>query len=121
MLARHAGPHPEQIDRLFRASAMLRPKWDEQRGAHTYGELTIAKALDGPASNSATSDLIERMNQRFAIIGVGHQIKILDEGDPNDIKLLSRPDFALQTANMASPDKASSAASLWQKSPRRRE
>lgn len=121
MLARHAGPYPEQIDRLFRASAMLRPKWDEQRGAHTYGELTIAKALDGPASNTATSNLIERMNQRFAIIGVGHQIKILDEADPNDIKLLSRPDFALQTANMASPDKAPSAASLWQKSPQRRE
>lgn len=121
MLARHAGPHPEQIDRLFRASAMLRLKWDEQRGALTYGELSIAKALDGLAGNSAASDLIERMNQRFAIIGVGHQLKILDEGDPNDIKLLSRPDFALQTANMASPDKPSTAASLWQKSPQRRE
>lgn len=121
MLARHAGPHPEQIDRLFRASAMLRPKWDEQRGAHTYGELTIALALHGLASNTSASDLIERMNQRFAIIGVGHQVKILDEADRDDIKLLSRPDFALQTANMASPDKALSAANLWQKSPQRRE
>lgn len=121
MLARHAGPHPEQIDRLFRASAMLRPKWDEQRGAHTYGELTIAKALDGPASNTATSNLIERMNQRFAIIGVGHQLKILDEADPNDIKLLSRPDFALQTANMPSTAKGTSAATVWLQSPLRRQ
>ena len=34
-----------QIDRLFRQSGLLRPKWDEQRGAHTYGERTIAEAL----------------------------------------------------------------------------
>lgn len=121
MLARHTAGHAEQVDRLFRTSGMMRPKWDELRGAQTYGELTIAKALDGLAGNTAASDLIERMNQRFAIIGVGHQLKILDEADPNDIKLLSRPDFALQTANMASPDKASSAANLWQKSPQRRE
>ena len=121
MLARHAGGQPEQIDRIFRASAMVRPKWDEQRGTQTYGELTIGKALEGLASGTATSDLIERMNQRFALISVGHQIKILDEGDRGDIKLLSRPDFALQTANMAAPEKASSAANLWQKSPLRRQ
>lgn len=121
MLARHAGARPEQIDRLFRASAMVRPKWDELRGTQTYGELTLAKALEGLAIDTTATELIERMNQRFAIISVGHQIKILDEGDRGDIKLLSRPDFALQTANMAAPDKASSAANLWQKSLQRRE
>lgn len=121
MLVRHAGAQPEQIDRLFRASAMLRPKWDEQRGTHTYGELTLAKALEGLATDTTATELIERMNQRFAIISVGHQIKILDEGDRDDIKLLSRPDFALQTANIAAPDKTSSAANLWQRSPQRRE
>lgn len=36
---------PVQIDRLFRDSRLLRPKWDEKRGAQTYGELTIAEAL----------------------------------------------------------------------------
>lgn len=121
MLARHTAGHAEQVDRLFRTSGMMRPKWDELRGTQTYGELTIAKALDGLASGTATSGLVERMNQRFAIISVGNQIKILDEGDRDDIKLLSRPDFALQTANQASPDKSASAATLWQKSPLRRE
>lgn len=122
MLARYAGPQPEQIDRLFRASAMFRPKWDEQRGAQTYGEMTIAKALEGLASSDATSDLVSRMNQRFAIVNVGNQLKILDEGTSkgDDIKLLSRPDFALQTANMASPKKSVSAANVWLQSPQRR-
>jgi hypothetical protein len=34
-----------QIDRLFRSTALLRDKWDEKRGAQTYGERTIAEAL----------------------------------------------------------------------------
>jgi len=36
---------PSQIDRLFRGSGLMRDKWDEQRGAHTYGERTITHAL----------------------------------------------------------------------------
>ncbi len=36
---------PAQIDRLFRQSRLFRPKWDEYHGEQTYGELTIAKAL----------------------------------------------------------------------------
>jgi hypothetical protein len=35
----------EQIDRLFRLSALMRPKWDERRGALTYGQRTIKEAL----------------------------------------------------------------------------
>lgn len=38
---------PEQIDRIFRESSLMRPKWDEQRGACTYGERTIRRALVG--------------------------------------------------------------------------
>jgi hypothetical protein len=34
-----------QIDRLFRRSGLMRPKWDERHGEQTYGESTIAKAL----------------------------------------------------------------------------
>lgn len=34
-----------QIDRMFRRSGLMRPKWDEQHGEATYGEMTIAKAL----------------------------------------------------------------------------
>lgn len=35
----------DQMDRLFRSSALYRPKWNEQRGAQTYGTKLIAKAI----------------------------------------------------------------------------
>jgi RecA-family ATPase len=38
---------PGQLDRLYRRSALRRRKWDEKRGRLTYGERTIAKALEG--------------------------------------------------------------------------
>jgi primase-polymerase (primpol)-like protein len=31
-----------QVDRLFRQSGLMRPKWDEWRGHQTYGQLTIS-------------------------------------------------------------------------------
>lgn len=37
----------QQIDSLFRQSKLYRSKWDSKRGATTYGEMTIQKAVDG--------------------------------------------------------------------------
>lgn len=34
-----------QIDRIFRSSGLMRGKWDEKRGANTYGQITISKAI----------------------------------------------------------------------------
>lgn len=34
-----------QIDRIFRASGLMRPKWDQKRGVNTYGQMTISKAV----------------------------------------------------------------------------
>jgi hypothetical protein len=34
-----------QIDRLFRRSGLMRPKWDELHGERSYGDSTVAKAL----------------------------------------------------------------------------
>lgn len=39
-----------QIDRIFRSSGLYRPKWDSARGATTYGELTISRALNSLSS-----------------------------------------------------------------------
>lgn len=36
---------PEQIDRIFRRSKLMRSKWDEKHGEKTYGQSTIDKAL----------------------------------------------------------------------------
>ena len=41
------GDNPQQIDRIFRRSALYRSKWDERRGTQTYGDMTIATACQG--------------------------------------------------------------------------
>lgn len=45
-LAFYTGKNAEQMDRLFRRSGLFREKWDELRGAMTYGEATIKKAIE---------------------------------------------------------------------------
>lgn len=55
------GDH-DRMDRLFRQSGLMREKWDSQRGADTYGGMTIQNALKtfkpytGPAQSSAAAD-----------------------------------------------------------------
>ena len=34
-----------RMDRIFRTSGLMRPKWDTRRGEYTYGQLTIEKAI----------------------------------------------------------------------------
>ena len=46
ILAFWTGRNAEQIDRIFRDSALFREKWDERHGAGTYGDLTIRKAIE---------------------------------------------------------------------------
>ena len=36
---------PVRMDRIFRTSGLMRQKWDTKRGAYTYGQLTIEKAI----------------------------------------------------------------------------
>jgi hypothetical protein len=78
-----------QLDRLFRRSALMRPKWDQKRGTRTYGQRTIDKALDGTSeayqSYSGTRLLIggdkadlrhggdEEVSLSPSLIGEGHQ------------------------------------------------
>jgi len=47
MLAFWTGKDAERMDRLFRSSGLYREKWDEMRGAQTYGQMTISKAIEG--------------------------------------------------------------------------
>ena len=59
ILAFWAGPDADRVDRLFRHSSLFRDKWDEARGDQTYGEKTIALAMEGkdppPAADGTPS------------------------------------------------------------------
>lgn len=44
-LAFWTGKNPEQMDRIFRTSGLMREKWDRKTGESTYGRMTINKAI----------------------------------------------------------------------------
>lgn len=45
MLCFWCGCDEEQIDRIFRSSGMMRPKWDRRQAGTTYGAITIRNAV----------------------------------------------------------------------------
>jgi putative DNA primase/helicase len=47
MLAFWTDQDADRVDRLFRHSGLYRPKWDELRGDQSYGEKTVAMAVEG--------------------------------------------------------------------------
>jgi putative DNA primase/helicase len=82
-LAFWCGRDPGRIDRLFRQSGLMRPKWDSRRGAETYGRRTIRKALE---SAGERYDL--RRNGRAGDREPGgarpaHEPRVSDEDDGN--------------------------------------
>ena len=58
ILAFWTGNEPERIDRLFRRSELMRPKWDERHSAdgQTYGQMTIVKALNSQFGGQAQTE-----------------------------------------------------------------
>jgi putative DNA primase/helicase len=47
LIAFYTGNDASRVDRIFRRSKLFDPKWDQRRGAQTYGQRTVAKALQG--------------------------------------------------------------------------
>lgn len=47
ILAFWTGGDAAHVDRLFRRSGLMRPKWNQQTGDRSYGQRTIEKALSG--------------------------------------------------------------------------
>ena len=39
-----------RMDQLFRSSSLFRAKWDQKRGSKTYGQIAIAKSVEGCSS-----------------------------------------------------------------------
>lgn len=91
-----------QIDRMFRRSGLMRPKWDEKHGQKTYGQMTIDNALGKvtsqyrphhPTQRSAVvtkgSDDAERDDE--GMIALGHR-------DPETGRLVLSPKKTLPTA-----------------------
>ena len=130
ILAFWTGNDAERIDRLFRRSGLMRNKWDEYRGAQTYGEMSIAKAIadtkevwkgshkkrqqasqkKDASLNDATKyhkdvNLFDEFNKKHAVIMVGGKCQIMNETiDPvfnrADITFSSINDFKNRYSNL---------------------
>jgi putative DNA primase/helicase len=63
-----------RMDRLFRASRLIRRKWDELRGPTTYGERTLERALKGSGN-------AYRPGEKFTDTGNARRLVRLHGGD----------------------------------------
>lgn len=84
-----------RMDRLFRQSGLYRNegrarKWDTKRGGATYGEMTIANAIDGCPEGYRPQERAERPQQP-ANVGTG-QVYPYDENDPSNAPVAPRRD-----------------------------
>ena len=87
ILAFWCSKNKAQMDRIFRSSALMRPKWDQKRGQSTYGEDTLDKAI--AASRDTYTPPKEKID--FSSIGskgnveptVSEEYSVNEFGDPN--------------------------------------
>jgi putative DNA primase/helicase len=83
---------PAQIDRLFRQSKLMRPKWDEKHFAdgRTYGQGTIAAAIAGtpatysPGNGHTTSNSAELSSE---LVWDGDNVGVPPPADTSDADL----------------------------------
>jgi putative DNA primase/helicase len=63
------GGDSARVDSLFRQSRLMRPKWDEMRGAMTYGQTTILEAVAGGGDVYTPRDTVESAsNSRNTVV-----------------------------------------------------
>lgn len=71
----------DKMDSLFRQSGLMRPKWDEKRGADTYGQLTIKQAIE-----SCIETYTPKSFDGYSLsIGSGKSLLSIPEFDYDDI------------------------------------
>ena len=75
MLAFWCGCVEEQIDRLFRESGLMRPKWDRMSGDATYGQITIRNAVVSAKSIYLPINASEIADMEFDDLGVDGEEK----------------------------------------------
>lgn len=61
MLAFWCNKDAIQMDRIFRNSGLMRPKWDEYRGARTYGQITIDVACRSVGETFVKTQFVDRV------------------------------------------------------------
>lgn len=142
----HCRKDAGQMDRLFRSSGLMRPKWDTRHSSSgmTYGWMTINKAIRnckavydpeyhivGDKDNDQDV-IIDEINKNFAVVTRGSEVCIMREfTDPitgqQDVCFMAVKDFLLLHRNkkisitISGKNKQIGAGEYWLDSPKRRE
>jgi hypothetical protein len=74
---------PAQIDRLFRGTDLMRPKWDEARGKLPYGQKTIQEALARQTEHYWTGSFVVDPPQGASTNGTHASVSSPVQGVPN--------------------------------------
>ncbi len=90
---------PDQIDRIFRRSQLMRPKWDEMHGDESYGQTTIAKALSRVTTQfqPKAKRSSHRRQTPTAPVNAGLPMIMIDDRQLSDLTLQSMA--AIKRAN----------------------
>lgn len=77
-LAFWCGRDMAQMDRLFRASGLMREKWDRRQAGSTYGRLTLEKAVAGRQDVYAAGAAPENKRRRYTLDDTGNAQRLYD-------------------------------------------
>lgn len=112
-LVPYSGGDRDVLDAMFRGSALFRDKWDDRHGADTYGNITLAKALE---SYVVESPEVLRKANRHTIDSLWDSVMAFRENgdargvDPGWVELekLYRPAEGLMTVLGGTPSSGKS-------------
>lgn len=90
ILAFWCARNKSQMDRIFRTSALMRPKWDARRGKDTYGNITLDNAINSASDvftpSNKKSNIFSQVAQANKIIINNNESAVLmnldENGDP---------------------------------------
>lgn len=102
LLAFWCGPDASRIDRLFRASARQRAKWDSRRGESTYGADTIEKALAGRTEFYSRDVGAKILAPASGKVGAEISAPAVGISTPEEARRTSYPKFVLARELLAS-------------------
>ena len=86
MLAFWCNKDEAQMDRIFRNSGLMRPKWDEHRGVKTYGQLTIDVACRNVGETFVKTKLVDKVN-------IGKKTVVIEKPKPTENETETSPEL----------------------------
>lgn len=87
MLAFWCNKDIAQMDRIFRNSGLMRPKWDEHRGPKTYGQLTLDVACKNVGETFVKTRIADKVKIGKKAVVVETVDKKAENGSENDSEI----------------------------------